>query len=45
MQSALGTGYLMSDQATGTTSAEAISQDRQNEFISLHMRRIFAIDR
>lgn len=43
MQSALGTGYLMSDQATGTTSAEAISQDRQNEFISLHMRRIFVL--
>ena len=43
MQRVLGTDYLMSDQATGTTSAEAISHDRQNEFISLHMRRIFVL--
>lgn len=43
MLPALGTDYLMSDQATGTTSAEAIAQDRQNEFISLHMRRIFVL--
>ncbi len=43
MLPALGTDYLMSDQATGTTSTEAIAQDRQNEFISLHMRRIFVL--
>ena len=43
MLSALGTDYLMSDQATGTSSAEVIAQDRQNEFISLHMRRIFVL--
>ena len=43
MLPALGIDYPMSDQATGTTSAEAIAQDRQNEFISLHMRRIFVL--
>ncbi len=43
MLSALGTHNSMSDPATRVPSAETVSHDRQNEFITLHQRRIFVL--
>ncbi len=43
MLSALGIDNPMSDPAIRTNTAETVSHDRQNEFITLHQRRIFVL--
>lgn len=43
MLSALGIDNPMSDPAIRTNTAEMVSHDRQNEFITLHQRRIFVL--